>query len=203
MGGHQRKHSPRRTLGVLAGSVLVGVVSAACSSPSATSPVASLPGQGGSTTTTPVLSESAQKARSDQAMVDFARCMRAHGVNVPDPAHVAGHSGLTLQVPAQTASTAAAYNACNHFIAALEKGKGGPGGPSISAADLAARTNYARCMRSHDIDMLDPDRYGNLNLGNVPGINNDFGRYSPQFRVADSACRHLLPAGVHDDGSGP
>jgi hypothetical protein len=55
-------------------------------------------------------------------------------------------------------------------------------------------------MRSHDIDMLDPNPQGSLNLG---GITSDFGRYSPQFRAADSACRHLLPAGVHDDGSGP
>jgi len=37
----------------------------------------------------------------------------------------------------------------------------------------------------------------------VPGITSDFGRYSPQFRAADTACRHLLPTGVHDDGTGP
>jgi hypothetical protein len=37
----------------------------------------------------------------------------------------------------------------------------------------------------------------------VPGISNDYGRYSPQFRAADQACRHLLPADVHDDGTGP
>ena len=58
-------------------------------------------------------------------------------------------------------------------------------------------------MRSHDINMLDPTQLGELNLGHVPGITSDFGRYSPQFRAADAACRHLLPAGVHDDGTGP
>jgi hypothetical protein len=58
-------------------------------------------------------------------------------------------------------------------------------------------------MRAHDIPMLDPDRFGDLNLGNPPGISSDFGRYSPQFRSADTACRHLLPAGVRDDGTGP
>jgi hypothetical protein len=58
-------------------------------------------------------------------------------------------------------------------------------------------------MRAHDIAMLDPTPEGELNLGRVPGINNDFGRYSPQFRAADSACRHFLPASVHDDGTGP
>jgi hypothetical protein len=58
-------------------------------------------------------------------------------------------------------------------------------------------------MRGHDIGMLDPTPFGALSLGNVPGISNAFGRYSPQFRAADAACRHLLPAGVHDDGTGP
>jgi len=58
-------------------------------------------------------------------------------------------------------------------------------------------------MRDHDIAMLDPGPQGQLDLGNVPGITSDFGRYSPQFRAADQSCRHLLPAGVHDDGTGP
>jgi hypothetical protein len=59
-------------------------------------------------------------------------------------------------------------------------------------------------MRAHDITMLDPNAQGQLNLGTVPGMaSNDFGRYSPQFRSADATCRHLLPPGVTDDGSGP
>jgi len=72
-----------------------------------------------------------------------------------------------------------------------------------AAPELPALTDYARCMRAHDIDMLDPTPQGELNLGRVPGITSDFGRYSPQFRAADSACRHFLPAGVHDNGTGP
>ena len=192
--------------GALAGLALVAVLSAGCSSPSPSRSIASLPSRGGSTTTTPpTLSKAQQIALDDQHMVDFARCMRSHGVNqsdpVPDP--IAGHAGLTMQVPSRTASNGAAFDACIHFLQTSGAGNGGSGGPAISAAQLAARTSYARCMRSHDIAMLDPDQYGDLGLGNVPGINNGFGRYSPQFRAADSACRHLLPAGSHDEGSGP
>jgi hypothetical protein len=73
----------------------------------------------------------------------------------------------------------------------------------LSPARLAALTRYAECMRSHDIGMLDPTTSGALSLGNVPGITSDFGRYSPQFRAADTVCRHFLPAGVSDDGTGP
>ena len=74
---------------------------------------------------------------------------------------------------------------------------------ALAAPRLHALTNYAQCMRAHDINMLDPTPLGQLNPGNVPGISSDFGRNSPQFRNADGACRHLLPAGVADTGSGP
>jgi hypothetical protein len=59
-------------------------------------------------------------------------------------------------------------------------------------------------MRGHDIALLDPDSQTDaVSLGNVRGIDNNFTRNTPQFRSADEACRHLLPADVHDDGTGP
>lgn len=137
-------------------------------------------------------------------MVNFARCMRAHGVAMPDPVHEPGHAGLTLQFPRATPSPGmrAANTACQHFIGPIIAAKQA-GGAAISAPRLAKLTDYARCMRAHDIPMLDPDRFGDLNLGNPPGVSSDFGRYSPQFRSADTACRHLLPAGIRDNGTGP
>ena len=119
-----------------------------------------------------------------------------------DPSHRPGHQGLSIDLPTRDSSTHAAYAACNHFIARVEQAKAA-GASTGAASNLQALTNYAQCMRSHDIDMLDPTPQGQLNLGNVPGITSDFGRYSPQFRAADAACRHLLPAGVRDDGTGP
>jgi hypothetical protein len=142
-------------------------------------------------------------SQGDQALVSFTRCMRAHGVQMSDPYHRPGNTGLTLNFPTQDAATRPAFAACNHFIASLVQAKEA-GAAARAAPNLAALTRYAECMRAHDINMLDPDAQGQLNLGNVPGMaNNDFGRYSPQFRSADTACRHLLPAGVTDDGSGP
>src|SRR5215469_8854549 len=141
--------------------------------------------------------------QSDQDMIHFARCMRSHGVAMSDPFHRPGRSGLSIDMPPQDATTRPAYAACGRFMQPINQAKAAGGKSTISAADLAARTRYAECMRGHNIAMLDPDVYGNLNLGNVPGITSDFGRYSPQFRAADTACRHLLPPGVHDDGTGP
>jgi hypothetical protein len=90
-----------------------------------------------------------------------------------------------------------------HWIGPIIQAKQAGAAAAMSPARLAALTRYARCMRAHDITMLDPTSFGALNLGNVPGMNSDFGRYSPQFRAADTTCRHLLPAGVRDNGTGP
>jgi hypothetical protein len=135
-------------------------------------------------------------------MVSFTRCMRAHGVQMSDPFHRPGHAGLTLNLPTQDAATRRAYGACNHIMAPFAQLKQ-RAATAQTAPILAALTRWAECMRAHNIDMLDPTPEGTLSLGNVPGITADFGRYSPQFRAADATCRHLLPASVHDDGSGP
>jgi hypothetical protein len=173
------------------------VLDAACSSsPSATRPVASL--GSGTTRTTVALTEQ----KSEQDFIDYARCLRAHGVNEPDPTHRPGHNGLSVEVPPRTTGTANALDLCNHFIAAIVQEKAAAA-PQLSAAAMRSLTAWASCMRSHDIDMLDPTPQGQLNLGHVPGITAGYGRYSPQFRSADRACRRLLPAGINDDGTGP
>ncbi len=195
------RYRPRFPAGVLlAGTSLAGMLLAGCSSGGgqASPAVASLPGHGGSASAGQPLTQQ----QSDQDMVSFTRCMRSHGVQMSDPYHRAGHAGLTLDLPTRDSSTAAGYAACDHLIAAIAEQKAA-GQEAPSATELAALTRYARCMRNHDIDMLDPTSAGALSLGSVPGISNDYGRYSPQFRAADQACRHLLPADVHDDGTGP
>jgi hypothetical protein len=181
--------------------LMAALLAAACSSSPPAPQVASLGGHHGGSTAGQQLS----LAQGDRDMVNFARCMRAHGVAMPDPVHRPGHAGLTLQFPSATPGplTRAADAACQHWIGPIIQAKQAGAAAAMSPARLAKLTDYARCMRAHDIPMLDPDRYGDLNLGHPPGVSSDFGRYSPQFRSADTACRHLLPAGVHDNGTGP
>jgi hypothetical protein len=174
------------------------ILAAGCSSTSAGRSVANLTGHGAATHTGGPLTP----AQSDQAMVEFTRCLRGHGVAERDPFHRPGHVGLSVEIPTPGPATNAALSACNHFIAPIAQAKQA-GARAELAAWLPALTRYAECMRAHDIAMLDPNAVGSLNLGNVPGIASDFGRYSPQFRAADGVCRHLLPAAVHDDGTGP
>jgi len=191
---------PGRAWGTAAALAVTAVLAVGCSSSASGPQVASLGGHHGGSAAGQRLTQ----AQSDRDMVNFARCMRAHGVAMPDPVHEPGHAGLTLQFPSATPGPGmrAANTACQHFIGPIIQAKQA-GGAAISAPRLAKLTDYARCMRAHDIPMLDPDRFGDLNLGNPPGVSSDFGRYSPQFRSADTACRHLLPAGVRDNGTGP
>jgi hypothetical protein len=193
----RRRPRSRRVLALLA-LPMAAVAAAACSSGSSAPQVAHLPGHAGTARVTGQLTQ----AQSDRDMIDFARCMRAHGTAVPDPIHRPGHAGLSIELPGQTAANRPAFNACMHFLQPIIQMKNAAAQAAV-AHELPALTRYARCMRKHDIAMLDPTTTGELNLGRVPGITSNFGRYSPQFRSADMACKHWLPAGVHDNGTGP
>ena len=195
------RHRLRPGAGRVAALAVLAVLAAGCSSAArgpGSTPVASLSGTGQATAAAQPLTQQ----QGDQNIVSFARCMRGHGVQVSDPVHRPGHAGLSIDMPSRGPATSAAYAACIHFIQANIEAKQA-GAAARAAPHLAALTRYAQCMRSHDINMLDPTPLGELNLGHVPGITSDFGRYSPQFRAADAACRHFLPAGVRDDGTGP
>ena len=196
-----RDRRKRWNLGFVRGLLVVGaggLLAGACSSTPSSSSVASLPGHDGNAHATAALTVT----QSDQDMVNFTRCLRSHGVAEPDPFHRPGHVGLSIEIPTPGPSTNSALTTCNHFIAPIAQEKEA-GAHAELAAWLPQLTHYAQCMRRHNISMLDPTAQGAVSLGNVPGISSDFGRYSPQFRAADTACRHYLPAAVHDDGTGP
>jgi len=77
---------------VLVALTLVGLVASACSSGPGTPSVAGLTG----TTTTVLSGGGSLQSQGDQDMVNFARCMRSHGVQMSDPVHVPGHAGLSF-----------------------------------------------------------------------------------------------------------
>jgi hypothetical protein len=181
----------------LAGALLVGALLAAGCSSGPTTSGASGGGIADNAVTDPLV------LQGDRDLANFARCMRASGVQMSDPYHQPGHIGLTVDTPPHDATTARAYVRCGHYMQALIQIKETRTG-ALASSRLVALTRYAECMRSHDINMLDPTPRGELDLGAVPGMaNNGFGRTSPQFRSADAACRHLLPAGITDNGTGP
>ncbi len=93
-------------VGAVAMACALAVAIAGCSAGSASSgpgsaAVASLPGQSGRTggALKPPTSQ-----QSDQDFVNFAHCMRAHGVAMSDPFHRPGHNGLSIDMPTQDAA---------------------------------------------------------------------------------------------------
>src|SRR5215472_2305145 len=97
-GGPVTPSGRARACGAAAAVMATAVLAVACSSATPGPQVASLGGHHGSGAAGGQLTT----AQSDRDMVNFARCMRAHGVAMPDPVHEPGHTGLTLQFPSAT-----------------------------------------------------------------------------------------------------
>jgi hypothetical protein len=120
----------------------------------------------------------------------FARCMREHGVDLPDPGQ--GGGGLLSPSAGQrldpnSPTVKAAREACKAF----DPNVGGAAPPPIDPTQLAQMRDYAKCMREHGVDMPDPDPGANGG-GNVLNTNpND-----PVFKAAGEACKDKVPNGV-------
>jgi hypothetical protein len=99
-----------------------------------------------------------QNAGSDEdQMRAFAKCMREHGIDMPDPEP----GGMMRAMPAGAAEDMEKINkageACNKLLP-----NGGKPKP-LSPEELDKVRKQAKCMREHGIDMPDPDP-------NNPGI---------------------------------
>jgi hypothetical protein len=130
------------------------------------------------------------------ADVEFADCMRAHGLSdFPDPLPSGGFpAGAITPTPASRAAT----EACASILRA------GPTAPAPTASDRAALLRFAVCMRAQGLPSF-PDP---VTLSKVPRNTNVFGvgsmgfplgvtidPDSPAFRRAGDACGAQLPGG--------
>jgi hypothetical protein len=130
------KRRPRRawppTARTAAAIAAAATMIAACGSSS--------PGSGGQT--------NASQAQAQQEVLNFARCMRSHGIsNFPDDLNFQNVPGINPSSPAfKTAQTA-----CQHLLPV----KRPPSGPP-SAGAYTRLLHWAKCMRAHGIPSL-PD----------------------------------------------
>jgi hypothetical protein len=130
-----------------------------------------------------------QEAKNRKAMLDFARCMREHGVDMPDPQFSAGRVTQRMK-GGNPEQTQAAEKACEKYRAQIKA-------PEMSASDKeefkkAALAN-ARCMREHGIDFPDPqfDENGGARIKIGKGLNPE----SAKFQAAQKACEKTMPKG--------
>jgi hypothetical protein len=148
--------------------------------------------------------ESPSASREKQAReagLQYAQCMREHGIDMPDP--VAGQRGIRLSLPegASPAKAKAADAACSKY---LKKIKSQPMSEEQQKKFRDAALANARCMREHGIDMPDPT-FGPNGEASIKmrkgsgGVDPDDSR----FQEAQKACEKLLPDAGGDPDGGP
>ncbi|HWK16488.1 MAG TPA: hypothetical protein VNR66_03465 [Solirubrobacteraceae bacterium] len=130
------------------------------------------------------------------ARLAYAKCMRAHGVNVPDPSPNGGPAGgggggggafrtLRNSPNFQAASQACASLRAKAFAFANTS-------PAQRAQFQQELVKFATCMRSHNIDIPDPSITGGGGFGILRQIPSSE-RNSPAFQTALKACSSILP----------
>ena len=129
-----------------------------------------------------------------EAALEWARCMREHGVDVPDP-EVGSGGRVTVRRRAGTR-----IDASNEKFQAAVEECGTPLGnarPQLTEEQREqlqeTMLKFAKCMREHGVDMPDPDFSGGGGLFRVGGpgrggVNPD----DPDFQKAQEACQPIL-----------
>lgn len=156
----------RRALTAAVFALLIG---GCASNPDAGGGVASVSG-----TSQPTAQQQSSDGKSDDDKNrEFARCMREHGVDVPDPEP--GQRGITVKEP-NPEKAKPAQEACRHLL---------PNGGAPERMDpeqLDRAREQAKCMREHGVDMPDPDP-NNLGIRPPEGVDRE------KMRAAMEACR--------------
>jgi hypothetical protein len=130
-----------------------------------------------------------------QAALNFAKCMRQHGINMPDP-KISG-TGRNLVDIVQEGPTGvdqkdprlkAAQQACQRYL---------PTGSQSNRPDPWRRqreVQFARCMRQHGIDMPDPGPDGGfVTHGDKPDDQKFKAAWRPRSARTLQGCRWWRP----------
>jgi hypothetical protein len=189
-----RRHLPRARFGWALPAVVFffALLAAGCGGSGGDNDgVASLRGSNGTTTTTN------GGADREQALLDFARCMREQGVPIQDP-QVDSQGNLRLQ-PGQgglgdvdRATLDKAREACQEHLEGVTQGFT----PEDRTRMQDSLVKYASCMRQNGYDMPDPD-FSQGGLGFFGNIDQD----DPAYQKAHEACKQHL-AQLQGGGAG-
>jgi hypothetical protein len=125
-----------------------------------------------------------------EAALKHARCMRQHGIDMPDPTFGGGTNKdeIELQRPAGGKQAfQRAEDACRKYLDAVR-------GPELSPEqEREFRENalrHARCMREHGIDLPDPTfSEGRVQMRLPNGLRPE----NPRFQEAASKCLEYDP----------
>jgi hypothetical protein len=133
-----------------------------------------------------------QRAEFREAALKFAKCMREHGVDMPDPKFDGGRVQMQIGGPgeprANETTMREAQDACQKYMESVRP-------PEISQEqqqEFKERAlKFARCMREQGIDMPDP-QFGE-NGGVTQRFQEGAGPEDPRFREAQEKCQKYRP----------
>ena len=134
------------------------------------------------------------KTDNEQQTLNFTRCMREHGVNISTPN---GPGGGPINVTGTSPQVMeAAQKACARY-----RPQGGP--EKLSPAERAAREDavqsFARCMRSHGVEVQAQTQGGAVRIG----VHMNNAKENPAFQAAQKACESYLPKPPGGRAGGP
>jgi hypothetical protein len=183
----------------LAGLGVLAFALAACGNPGGNgSKVASI-----SDPAKPSNQQNASDNRSDEDKIrDFTKCMREHGVDLPEPSSApkaggggegGGGGGIVIQGAGPDKEK---IDKANEACRPLLPNGGKP--PKLDAKQLDEMRKMAQCMREHGVNMPDPDPNNpGMGIGPDSGVDPD---------AMDKAAKACAPEGaeIHTqkDGSG-
>jgi hypothetical protein len=143
----------------------------------------------------------ASTADRERQLLEFAKCMRQHGVNMPDPT-VDAKGNVRLQPPTGASRPSQAIldkarTACQQHLEGVTQG--------FSEQDQTrlrdALVDYAQCMRKNGYDMPDPN-FSSSGGGAGGLFGGRIDRDDPAFKKADQACgSHLAQLPGRGGGS--
>ena len=139
----------------------------------------------------------------EAAMLAFARCMREHGVDMPDPVVGAnGGTSVTIGGNGTKGPDPKVMQAANEACKALMPKDFGPGGGELTAEQKDAMLDFAKCMRDHGVEMADPDfSSGGFSIQIDGSGKSGPSPDDPAFKAADEACRSIMEKAM--PGGGP
>ncbi len=134
-------------------------------------------------------------------MLDYAACMREHGIDMPDPQAGGGSFVMEFEGPADAdidpgaitsiedimgSDFVAADEACSYHLGAMDSDHD----PALDAELMEQMLAHAECMRENGIDMDDPDV-----SGGAIAVVMDIDSFSDEYMAAEEACRDVSPFG--------
>jgi hypothetical protein len=138
-----------------------------------------------------------EEKENERKIVQFARCLREHGVNV-----TTSPGGHAVRVNSTNPTVMqAAQSACKRYMPSA--GQQRKLTPQEQVEHEEQVQKFARCMREHGIKVHASASGGGIEIG-IEGHGTGPNPESPAFQSAQTTCQKLLPhKGPGPGGAGP